>query len=144
MAHCGTLEACGAFEVRPSARRGSRVRGSRRSLFRPGRLFAATPLRCRQTLEPLAARLDLPIVTDSAFAEPGDTEEVATRVKVATARLAELRDGATAAVCSQGKVMPPLLALLRHEEDPAPYKTAKGGGWLLSWSGGTLAGLSRL
>jgi 8-oxo-dGTP diphosphatase len=32
-------------------------------------------------------------------------------------------------VCSQGKVMPPLLALLRRREDPEPYKTPKGGGW---------------
>jgi 8-oxo-dGTP diphosphatase len=114
------------------------------ALFRPDRLLAATPLRCRQTLEPLAARLDLPIVTDSAFAEPGDAEEVATRVKVATARLAELRDAATAAVCSQGKVLPPLLASLTDAADPAPYKTPKGGGWLLTWSGDRLAGLSRL
>jgi 8-oxo-dGTP diphosphatase len=113
-------------------------------VFRPRRLYAATPLRCRQTLEPLAARLDLPIVTDSAFAEPADADEVAARVKVAAARLAELREGATAAICSQGKLMPPLLASLTDAADPAPYKTPKGGGWLLAWSGETLAALSRL
>ena len=65
-------------------------------------------------------------------------------MKVAASRLAELRAGDTAAVCSQGKVIPPLLASLRGEEDPAPYKTPKGGGWLLSWSGDNLSGLSRL
>ena len=112
--------------------------------FSPERLFAATPLRCRQTLQPLADRLGLPIVTDSAFAEPADPDDLPAKAKIAAVRLAEVRDGATAAICSQGKVMPPLLALLRHEDDPAPYKTPKGGGWLLSWSGGTLAGLSRL
>jgi 8-oxo-dGTP diphosphatase len=114
------------------------------SLFAPKRLYAATPLRCRQTLEPVAARLGLPIVTDSAFAEPGDIDELPARVKVAAARLAELRDGERAAVCSQGKVMPPLLALLSGAGDPEPYKTPKGGGWILTWSGDRLLGLSRI
>jgi 8-oxo-dGTP diphosphatase len=112
--------------------------------FRPSRLYAATPLRCRQTLEPLAARTGLPIVTDSAFAEPPDPGEVPAKVKVAAARLAELRTGGTAAICSQGKMMPPLLASLAGADDPAPYKTPKGGAWVLSWSGDTLAALSRL
>jgi len=112
--------------------------------FRPQRLFAATPLRCKQTLEPLADRLDLPIVMDNAFAEPADTDEVAAKVKVAAARLAEIRDGTTAVICSQGKLMPPLLALLRDEDDPEPYRTPKGSGWVLCWSGPDLAGLSRL
>jgi 8-oxo-dGTP pyrophosphatase MutT (NUDIX family)/phosphohistidine phosphatase SixA len=112
--------------------------------FSPQRLFAATPLRCKQTLEPLAERLDLPIVTDNAFAEPGEADEAPAKAKVAAARLGEVRDGPTAAICSQGKLMPPLLALLRGEDDPAPYKTPKGGGWVLSWSGEQLAGLSRL
>jgi len=39
------------------------------SLLRPERLISATPLRCKQTLEPLAARLGgVPIVQDGAFA----------------------------------------------------------------------------
>lgn len=114
------------------------------ALFEPERLIAATPLRCRQTLEPLAARLGLPIVADPAFAEPYEPEEVPARVKVAANRLAELRTGPTTVICSQGKVMPPLLALLRGEDDPAPYKTPKGGGWVLSWSGDRLTGLTRL
>jgi 8-oxo-dGTP diphosphatase len=114
------------------------------ALFDPARLFAATPLRCKQTLEPLAERLGLPIVTDSAFAEPADPDELPAKVKVATGRLADLRAGGTAAICSQGKVIPPLLAALRGEEDPAPFKTPKGKGWLLSWSGDSLSALSRL
>jgi 8-oxo-dGTP pyrophosphatase MutT (NUDIX family)/phosphohistidine phosphatase SixA len=114
------------------------------ALFEPARLFAATPLRCKQTLEPLAERLGLPIVMDSAFAEPADPDELPAKVKVAAARLADLRDGGTVAICSQGKVIPPLLASLRGEEDPAPFKTPKGKGWLLSWSGDSLSALSRL
>ena len=114
------------------------------ALFDPARLVAATPLRCKQTLAPLAARLGLPIVLDSAFAEPAELDDLPAKVKVAAGRLSELRDGGTAAICSQGKVIPPLLALLRGEDEPAPYKTPKGGGWLLSWSGDNLSGLSRL
>jgi 8-oxo-(d)GTP phosphatase len=114
------------------------------ALFEPARLFAATPLRCKQTLEPAAGRLGLPIVLDSAFAEPADPDDLFAKLKVATGRLGELREGATAAICSQGKVIPPLLASLLGEDDPAPYKTPKGTGWLLSWSGDTLSALSRL
>lgn len=114
------------------------------ALVDPGRLFAATPLRCKQTLEPLADRLGLPIVIDSAFAEPGGPDELPAKVKAAADRLAELRDGGTMAICSQGKVIPPLLASLRGATDPAPFKTPKGSGWLLAWSGDDLSALSRL
>ncbi|MEV4638616.1 NUDIX hydrolase [Actinoplanes sp. NPDC049548] len=114
------------------------------ALFAPHRLIAATPLRCRQTLEPLARTLGLPIVTDGAFAEPAEPEEIPARVKAAAARLTELRDGARTAICSQGKVIPDLLALLDGAPDAAPYKTPKGDGWVLSWSGDRLVALSRL
>jgi 8-oxo-dGTP pyrophosphatase MutT (NUDIX family)/phosphohistidine phosphatase SixA len=115
------------------------------SLFGPRRLYAATPLRCKQTLEPLAAALSLPIVTDSAFAEPADAEDVPAKAKQAASRLAELRDGGgTAVICSQGKLIPPLLAMLEGTDDPAPYRTPKGSGWVLSWSGAWPVALSRL
>jgi 8-oxo-dGTP diphosphatase len=114
------------------------------SLIAPRRLFAATPLRCRQTLEPLAGRLRLPIVAESAFAEPASVDEVPARAKLAAARLTELRGGPRAAVCSQGKVIPGMLAALAGAGDPAPYKTPKGTGWILTWSGDRLLGLSRI
>jgi 8-oxo-dGTP diphosphatase len=120
------------------------VLGTVTSLFAPKRLFAAPPLRCKQTLEPLSEALSLPIVSDSAFAEPPVAEDAPAKAKVAAARLIELRDGDRAAICSQGKLIPPLLAELRQEADPAPFKTPKGGGWVLSWSGDRLVALSRL
>ncbi|MEV6487619.1 NUDIX hydrolase [Actinoplanes sp. NPDC051633] len=113
-------------------------------LFGPRRLFAATPLRCKQTLEPLAAKLDLPIVMDAAFAEPADPDEIDERVRAGLSRLAELRAGPTAVACSQGKLMPHLLSALVGEADSAVYKTPKGGGWVIAWSGENAAGLSRL
>lgn len=113
--------------------------------LRPGRLVAATPLRCKQTLEPLAAALGgMPIVQDGAFAEPPDAEEAPARAKLAAQRLLDLRAGSLPVICSQGKIMPTLLATLRDETSPEPYKTAKGDGWLLTWAGDRLLGASRL
>lgn len=115
------------------------------ALFAPKRLYAATPLRCKQTLEPLAAALgDQPIVLDSAFAEPADADDAPAKAKVAMQRLLELVPGPTPVICSQGKVIPFLLAALHNEDDHAPYKTPKGGGWVLTWSGDRLLGLSRI
>ena len=108
------------------------------ALFEPARLIAAPALRCRQTFEPLAGSLGLPIGSDSAFAEPSAPEGAPDKAKAAATRLAELRDGPTAAICSQGKLIPPLLATLTGAEDPEPYKTPKGGGWILSWSSARL------
>jgi 8-oxo-dGTP diphosphatase len=114
------------------------------ALFAPRRLYAATPLRCKQTLEPLAAALGLPIVTDSAFAEPTEVGDVPARAKLAAGRLAEVRDDGTTVICSQGKLIPPMLAMVEGADDPAAYKTPKGGGWVLSWSAASPVALSRL
>ncbi|MBU2662100.1 NUDIX hydrolase [Actinoplanes bogorensis] len=112
----------------------------------PERLVTATPLRCKQTLEPLAeARGGLPIVVDGAFAEPAEADDAPAKAKLAAQRLLELRDGpGLPAVCSQGKIIPHLLAALRDESDPEPYKTPKGSAWLLTWSGDSLLEPTRL
>ena len=147
-AHAGKRsEFDGNDALRPideQGRQEARTLGLVVSLVAPRRLFAATPLRCRQTLEPLAERLGLPIVTDAAFAEPGGPGEVPARAELGAARLTELRDGPRVAVCSQGKVIPSILASLDGAEDREPYKTPKGTGWILTWSGDRLLGLSRI
>jgi 8-oxo-dGTP pyrophosphatase MutT (NUDIX family)/phosphohistidine phosphatase SixA len=112
--------------------------------FSPGRLVAATPLRCKQTLEPLAGKLGLPIVTDHAFAETADKDDIPARVQEALARLADLRTGPTAAISSQGKLMPHLLAALAGTDDPEEYRTHKGGGWVVAWAGDRAAAISPL
>jgi 8-oxo-dGTP diphosphatase len=113
--------------------------------FEPRRLVAAPPLRCKQTLEPLARTLDgMPIVLDGAFAEPADPADLPARLTVAQARLGQLRSDGRVVVCSQGKVIPPLLAQLHGAEDHHPFKTRKGDGWLLTWSGERLLDASRL
>ncbi|MEV4351535.1 NUDIX hydrolase [Actinoplanes sp. NPDC049596] len=111
----------------------------------PERLVAATPLRCKQTLEPLAAAMGgMPIVMDGGFAEPADADEAPAKAKLAAQRLFELRERGLTVVCSQGKLIPGLLAALADESDPAPYKTPKGDSWLLTWAGDRLLGRSRL
>lgn len=109
-------------------------------LFSPHRLVSATPRRCLQTLEPLAAARDLPIEVDRAFDESaGDPE-------TATAHLRRLADaGGTTVICSQGAVIPAVLARLTADGGPAgasdgagrrtDWDTAKGDGWLLPFSG---------
>jgi 8-oxo-dGTP pyrophosphatase MutT (NUDIX family)/phosphohistidine phosphatase SixA len=109
-------------------------------LFDPQRLHSATPLRCVQTLQPLAELVDRPIVLDPAFDEPAPGAELSAAVARARHRLAELRGGPRTVVCSQGKLIPPLLAALQGADDPQPVKTPKGTGWLLSFAGGRLIG----
>jgi 8-oxo-dGTP pyrophosphatase MutT (NUDIX family) len=136
----------GPDSLRPVSAKGvkqaARV-AERLATFRPHRLFAATPLRCSQTLQPLARATRLPLVVDNAFAEPETAEELPGRLAAARARLAQERTADRVVVCSQGKVMPPLLASIAGDPDVAAYHTAKGEGWLLTWSGETLLGISR-
>ena len=47
-------------------------------------------------------------------------------------------------ICSLGKVIPYLLAALHGEDDHSPYRTPKGTGWVLTWGGERLLGLSRI
>jgi 8-oxo-(d)GTP phosphatase len=108
---------------------------------RPSRLISATPKRCLQTLAPLAAELDLPIEADGRFDET--TNDGSPEAAVAALPAVATLPGAV--VCSQGKVIPPLLARLvaaaggpRRPADE--YHTAKGAGWLLAFAGDSLAG----
>ncbi|MEU4561331.1 NUDIX hydrolase [Actinoplanes sp. NPDC023936] len=138
----------GRDELRPidpeGAKQADRIAATLTS-FRPRRLVSAPPLRCSQTLEPLAAALGAqPIILDGAFAEPSDVAGLPARLTAARARIAQLRADGRVVICSQGKVMPPLLAALHGSDDPEPFKTRKGDGWLLTWSGERLLGASRL
>jgi 8-oxo-dGTP diphosphatase len=114
------------------------------NLFAPTRVHSATPLRCRETVTPLAELLDLPVIADPAFDEPDTPDEAPERVAKAAARLRELIGGERTVVCSQGKVIPRLLALLDGRGDPKSFKTAKGTGWVLTFAGDRLIGLERL
>ncbi|HEX2772853.1 MAG TPA: bifunctional NUDIX hydrolase/histidine phosphatase family protein [Micromonosporaceae bacterium] len=113
-------------------------------LVRPRRLVAATVRRCRQTLDPLAERLDLPIEADSALDEPAPGEDPDGNALAASRRLRELAAaGVPAAVCSQGKVIPDALAHLTGAAAD-DYTTPKGTGWLLAFADDRLLSTDRL
>ncbi len=113
------------------------------ALVRPVRLLSASARRCRQTLDPAAAMLDLPIEVDGDLDEPRPGQDRDECVLAAAARLAALgAAGDPVAVCSQGKVIPG--ALERLTGRPDDFATPKGGGWLLAFAGGNLLGADRL
>ncbi|WFE38864.1 NUDIX hydrolase [Micromonospora sp. WMMD998] len=113
------------------------------ALVRPVRLLSASARRCVQTLDPAAARLDLPIEVCGDLDEPKPGQQAAECALAAAARLAALADAAEpVAVCSQGKVIPGALERLTGRADD--FTTAKGGGWLLAFTGDRLLAPDRL
>ncbi|NLU79555.1 NUDIX hydrolase [Micromonospora sp. HNM0581] len=112
-------------------------------LIRPARLLSASPRRCVQTLDPAAALVDLPIEVSGDLDEPRAGQQPDECVLAAAARLASLAAaGASAAVCSQGKVIPG--ALQRLAVRCGDFTTPKGGGWLLAFAGDRLVAADRL
>jgi 8-oxo-(d)GTP phosphatase len=98
-------------------------------LFAPGRVVSASPIRCRDTVAPLG----LPVKLEPAFDE---TSPLGTPGALAALR-ALAADRVPTVVCSQGKVIAPLLEALRPANGTATdsYQTPKGDGWLLSFAG---------
>lgn len=130
----------GPDAARPLNDRGrdqARVLAGLLPVFLPDRLVSAGPDRCRQTLEPLATGLGLPIEIDAAFDETASTS-------AALRRLCELPGSAPASVISsQGRLIPRVMAELSGEP-PEGYATRKGDGWLLAFAGTRLAAFDRL
>jgi len=123
----------------------ARALGPMLAALSPELILSATARRCTQTIEPLAARLDLPIEADSAFDEPKPGQDPADVAAGAATRLAELAlECEAVAACSQGKVIPPALARLSGLGTARAWTTPKGSGWLLAFAGTHLAGADRL
>lgn len=87
-------------------------------------LYTSPYLRCRQTLEPLAAAADLDIVTDDRLVEGGAFEDTLDL-------LDEVPDGAV--LCSHGDIIPETIAALQRRgcliEDRPDWR--KGTIWTL-------------
>ncbi|QSB13597.1 NUDIX hydrolase [Natronosporangium hydrolyticum] len=129
------------------------------ALCAPTRLVSASPRRCRQTLAPLGSELALPLSVAAVFDETTGDPVAAGRqlVELATTEV-------TTVVCSQGAVIPPVLAWLTktaaaqgqqlgppaadgqtHETGRrSGFATAKGDGWLLPFSGPFPVGIAPL
>jgi 8-oxo-dGTP diphosphatase len=103
----------------------------------PRRIVSARPLRCRQTVQPLADALGVPIETDAIFDEAADPARA----------MAALRGLASpdhpVVVCSQGKLIPPLLELVTGRAHQY-FRTAKGTGWVVSFGADATAAVDYL
>jgi 8-oxo-dGTP diphosphatase len=98
--------------------------------FGAARLYSAPPLRCTQTLEPLAAELGVEIGVEPLFGE----ETYWVDPMAALTRLREIvAEPGVPVVCSQGEVIPDLIGMLTHEEDP-PFRKAST--WVLGFVDG--------
>jgi 8-oxo-(d)GTP phosphatase len=109
-------------------------------LFGPDRLYSAPALRCRETVEPAAARLGLSITDEPSLGEDGYWADQ----PAGLARLRELADkpGVTV-VSSQGGVIPEVIAALatgRHLPgvDPDDVPSRKASTWVLTFAAGEL------
>ncbi len=99
--------------------------------FGPTAIHAADRARCTQTVEPLAQELGVPIVVEADLTE----EAYAANPKAARDRVREIAGhGGTPVICTQGKVIPYLLAWWRDGERGKPDKlrNRKGSTWVLS------------
>ncbi|MBO0854109.1 MAG: NUDIX hydrolase [Nocardia sp.] len=111
--------------------------------FGPQVLYSAPPLRCVQTIEPLASSLGVDIAPEPLLSESGYAAEP----QRALARIRELIFPDTVPlVCSQGKVIPPLLEQWARQSGLTlpPARNRKGTVWVLSVSDGRLVAADHL
>jgi len=104
-------------------------------LFGPDRVITAPPVRCRDTVVPLADRLALPIGEEPLLGESGYMEDPA--AGLACVRALAAVPGVTVA-CSQGGVIPHLVGTLATGAglpgvDPDDVPAKKGSTWLLTF-----------
>lgn len=100
-------------------------------------VYAADRVRCHETVEPVAAELGVVVRN-----EPTLTEEAYNHnPKQARHRVLKIaRLGGTPVICTQGKVIPDLIAwwCARDGVSPDKSRNRKGSTWVLSLSGGRL------
>jgi len=112
------------------------------ALTAPERIESSTPVRCRDTVAPLGELLGLSVKADPLFDE-GSTEGIA---GAAAAVRAIAADRGSTVICSQGKVIPPLLRTLKPADATTveDFATPKGTGWLVAFAGTNAIGADRL
>jgi 8-oxo-dGTP diphosphatase len=105
--------------------------------YEPTRIISARPVRCLQTVQPLADLTKLPIEVDDRFDESADATAA-----VAVIRQFAARTGVTV-VCSQGALIPAVVGLLAGRDGNA-YRTPKGSAWVLGFAGADFVAADRL
>jgi 8-oxo-(d)GTP phosphatase len=111
--------------------------------FGASELYAADRLRCHQTIEPLAEELGTtihnePLLTEEAYAE---------NRKAARNRILEIADSdGTPVICTQGRVIPDLIAWWCERDDVRPdmSRNRKGSTWVMSMTEGRLVAADHL
>ncbi len=105
--------------------------------FGADKLYAADRVRCHQTLEPLAEELGTTIHNEPLLTE----EAAAENRKAARHRVLEIAAaGGTPVICTQGKVIPDLIASWCERDGVRPDKSRnrKGSTWVMSLADGRL------
>jgi 8-oxo-(d)GTP phosphatase len=105
--------------------------------FGAGELYAADRVRCHQTLEPLAEELGATIHDEPALTEEAYSENR----KAARNRILDIAaGGGTPVICTQGKVIPDLIAWWCERDGVRPDKSRnrKGSTWVMSLADGRL------
>jgi 8-oxo-(d)GTP phosphatase len=95
--------------------------------FGPERILSGEPVRCQQTVEPLAESLDLVVEIEPAFS---DENFLRSPHKTETALLALGKPGSVSVVCSQGVTIPSVVD--RLGPGIRLSDTRKGAWWVLS------------
>ncbi|WP_296376424.1 MULTISPECIES: NUDIX hydrolase [unclassified Pseudonocardia] len=112
-------------------------------LFGPDRVLSAPPVRCRETVAPLAATLGVPVSGEPLLGEEGYWDDP--DAGLARARELAAAPGVTV-VCSQGGVIPDVVAALaaasphRLGVDPDDVPARKASTWVLTFDGPDLRG----
>ncbi len=111
--------------------------------FGAAEVYSADPLRCVQTVEPLADKLGAEIHREPLLSETG----YAAAPKKARERALELiPDGTVRVVCSQGKVIPDLMRWWAERDGVTlpPARNRKGSVWVLSFHQGAMVAADHL
>jgi phosphohistidine phosphatase SixA/ADP-ribose pyrophosphatase YjhB (NUDIX family) len=103
------------------------------SVFAPDRIISAEPVRCIETVRPLADRLGLPVQVDPVF---GDESFMRSPAATEDALLALAKPGRVTVVCSQGTTIPNMIDRLGRGVRASD--TRKGAVWALSFVDGNV------
>lgn len=111
--------------------------------FGASEIFSADPLRCVQTMEPLAEKLGTTIDIEPDFSE---TAYAAAPDKARQRALALVSNRAVRVLCSQGKVIPDLLRWWADRDGITlpSARNRKGSVWVLSFASGRLVAADHL
>jgi 8-oxo-dGTP diphosphatase len=133
----------GRDDERPLDRRG-RAQADRLAQvlpeFAPVELYSAPPVRCRETVEPLADRLGLDLQPAPELGEEGFADDPAAGLALVDRLLEPRATPGVAVVCSQGGAIPSVLMALgvRYEGTRLYPPAAKGSVWVLGGRAGAL------